>query len=195
MGHLQNDSRPTRHNVKCNLLTQCTWVKLSGTAWYWWLEYTSGARPDEAQCRISAPTQISPVPHHYSSGGANRERERTEGGYYFSFIIMKCETTTRPQWNADHVGSSLAEVHRRDTHLNIEVFKCDGVSPKQFHGILWDEGDAKKALHLVRPRPLCHLRCKTRDNKPLVKCCHKCSHIFKVWVVFFFNVNSSDPIN
>lgn len=64
--------------------------------------------------------------------------------------------------------------HRRGTHLNIEVFECDGVSPKQFHGILWDKGDAKKALHLVRPRPLCHLRRKTRDNKPLVKCCHKC---------------------
>lgn len=162
MGHLQNDSRPDRHNVKCNLLTQCTWVKLSGTAWYWWLEYTSGARPDEAQCRISAPTQISPVPHHYSSGGANREGEDRRRLLFFLLL----------SWNVrqQHVHSETLIVwapvwrrsfHRQDTHLNIEVFECDSVSPKQFHGILWDEGDAKKALHLVRPRPLCHLRSKT----------------------------------
>lgn len=54
-----------------------------------------------------------------------------------------------------------------NSHLNVEVFKGDCVSPEQLHGILGYKGDAKKALHLVRPWPLCHLRHKTRLNKSI----------------------------
>lgn len=65
-----------------------------------------------------------------------------------------------------------------DIHLNIEVFKGYCVSPEQLHGILRYKRDAKKALHLVRPWPLCHLRHKTRDAmSPLVKRCHECLHV------------------
>lgn len=76
--HLQNDPGP--HNVECNPLTQYTWVKLSATAWYWWLECTFGEPPDEAPCRISALTRISPVPRRYSSrGGRDGENRRLLG--------------------------------------------------------------------------------------------------------------------
>lgn len=43
-------------------------------------------------------------------------------------------------------------------HLNVEVFKCDCISPQKLHGILWNKSDAEKALHLVWPWPLCHLK-------------------------------------
>lgn len=43
-------------------------------------------------------------------------------------------------------------------HLNVEVFKCHCISPQQLHRILWNKREAKKALHLVRPWPLCHLQ-------------------------------------
>lgn len=81
--------------VKCDPLTQCTWVKLSVTAWYWWLECTFGEPPDEVQCRISALTRISPVPRRYSSrGGGDGERKAV------SLCSMKCRTTRRPRLNS-----------------------------------------------------------------------------------------------
>lgn len=52
-------------------------------------------------------------------------------------------------------------------HLNVEVFKGDCVSPEQLNGILGYKGDAEKALHLVRPWSLCHLRHKMRHNKSI----------------------------
>lgn len=59
-------------SMKSNLLTLYTSGKLSGTAWYWWLEYTFAGQPDEGPCHISALTQIAPIPHHYSSGERDR---------------------------------------------------------------------------------------------------------------------------
>lgn len=54
-----------------------------------------------------------------------------------------------------------------NSHLNVEVFKGYCVSPEQLHGIPRYKGDAEKALHLVRPWPLCHLRHKMRHNKSI----------------------------
>lgn len=72
-----------------NLLTQYTLRKPSGTAWCWWLECTFARQPDEGPCRISAPTQISPIPHHCSSGGAGEDSGRLQ--------FRQPETTTLKQ--------------------------------------------------------------------------------------------------
>lgn len=76
----QNDS---------SLLTQYTWGKLSGTAWYWWLEYTFAGRPGEGPCRISALTQISPTPRHCSSGDKENKRRLPFSHSFFLSSYLK----------------------------------------------------------------------------------------------------------
>lgn len=106
----QNDfqtPRPTWHNVKSNLLTQYTWGKLSGTAWYWWLEYTFGVQPGGGLCHISALTQISPIPHHYSSGVAGEREDRWT-------ILVSFSAYHEMQYNNPHTATMCLHGHYRD---------------------------------------------------------------------------------
>lgn len=51
------------------------------------------------------------------------------------------------------------------SHLNVEVFKRHSIPSEQIHRVLGDEADSEETFHLIRPRPLCHLKRKRgREN-------------------------------
>lgn len=99
--------------------------------------------------------------HHIVTALEEAERERNRMLLVFFILTVKCKTKRCPQQNS----LIMLFWSSSNSHLNVEVFKGYCVSPEQLHGIPRYKGDAEKALHLVRPWPLCHLRHKMLHDK------------------------------